>query len=88
MPLKDETTANAWPNFTEAQVAFLERLYPPRCLGPHEQVEDHLRYAGKSELVATLRGTVIGSTAALEFNGDEEEAMDAMAQDLAGQPQE
>ena len=33
----------------------LEAVYPPVCLGRAETVEDHLRYAGKVELVALLR---------------------------------
>lgn len=32
-----------------------ERQYPPRCLAKGETVEEHLRYAGKVELVSELR---------------------------------
>lgn len=34
---------------------WLERNYKPRCLGEQEAVEDHLRYAGKVDLVEQLR---------------------------------
>ena len=43
------------PDLTEPLLAWLEAHYPARCLGPRETVEDHLRYAGKVELIATLR---------------------------------
>jgi hypothetical protein len=43
------------PDLTEAMLVWLEEYFPARCLGPRETVEDHLRYAGKVELVAVLR---------------------------------
>lgn len=33
----------------------LEEQYPPRCLKPGEEVEAHIRYAGKVELIEHLR---------------------------------
>lgn len=43
------------PDLTEVMVRWLEDQFPPRCLGTRETVEDHLRYAGKVDLVAGLR---------------------------------
>lgn len=36
-------------------IEMLEEQYPPKCLGPHEELHDHLRYAGKVDLIAKLR---------------------------------
>lgn len=44
-----------WPHVSPEIVEHLEGLFPPRCLAPGEPVEDHLRYAGAAELVATMR---------------------------------
>lgn len=43
------------PVFTRESLEALEALFPPRCLGRGESAEDHLRYAGKAELVEMLR---------------------------------
>lgn len=43
------------PKLDEAAMLRLEALYPPRCLGRSETVEEHLRYCGMVELVANLR---------------------------------
>lgn len=76
-----------WPTFTEEQVAFLEKLFPPRCVGRRESAEDHLRYAGMVDLVALMRATVIGGTK-LDLNEDEEDALDEEVIALAEQSQE
>lgn len=76
-----------WPTFTEVQVSFLEKLFPPRCVGRRESAEDHLRYAGMVDLVAMLRGTVIGGTK-LDLNEDEEDALDDEVVSIAEQTQE
>jgi hypothetical protein len=70
-----------FPKFNDVQVEFLEGMFPPRCLGLHESVEDHLRYAGKVELVAVLRSSMGGPTPGLTLSeeeqaeADEEEAL-------------
>ncbi|WP_269929950.1 hypothetical protein [Aminobacter sp. HY435] len=43
------------PVLERQQIERLERLYPPRCLGRADTVEEHLRYAGMVEFVANLR---------------------------------
>lgn len=43
------------PVFSRESLEALEGLFPPLCLGRGESVEDHLRYAGKVELVEMLR---------------------------------
>lgn len=35
-----------FPDLTEAQIAWLERHYPPRCYTAREDLEQHLQYAG------------------------------------------
>ena len=58
--MDDRSDLPAWadperrPAFTTAQVAWLKALHPPRCLRMNETVEDHLRYAGKVDLVALI----------------------------------
>lgn len=69
----------AWPAFTEAQVSFLEELFPARCIGHTESIEDHIRYAGKVDLIAQLRAHTVGGAARLQFTEDEEEAFDDQA---------
>ncbi len=67
-----------WPQFTEAQAAFLEKLFPPRCIGTDQRLEDHLRYAGKVDLVARIRANTITarpSAGGADLTEDEEEAM-------------
>lgn len=43
------------PNTVLGLIEELEELYPPRCFGSDEDLHDHLRYAGKVELIARLR---------------------------------
>jgi hypothetical protein len=66
------------PDLTEQQLAYLEALFPPRCLKPNEMVEDHLRYAGKVELIAMLRAQLEERT-----GGDEHLDPTLMPADLA-----
>ena len=42
------------PKLSTELVEDLAQRFPPRCLKPNETVEDHLRYAGKVELIALL----------------------------------
>jgi hypothetical protein len=76
-----------WPKFTEEQVTFLEGEFPPRCLGTKESVEDHLRYAGKVELIAMMRRSSLPGTEpnALQFLSEEEQeaALEAEAIETA-----
>lgn len=81
--LKMEFVPDPWPNFTDAQVEFLESRFPARCLAQHESVEDHLRYAGKVDLIAQLRDHVIGSPSSLALTDEEEEALDDMSVAIA-----
>lgn len=44
------------PDNTEDLLAYLSTLYPPRCYDPKtEDMEEHLKYAGKSELIEDLK---------------------------------
>ncbi|RWP84740.1 MAG: hypothetical protein EOR11_19970 [Mesorhizobium sp.] len=43
------------PVFSRESIEELETQFPPRCLGRGESVEEHLRYAGKVELVEMFR---------------------------------
>ena len=63
-----------WPTFTETQVAFLEEMYPARCLATNESVEDHLRYAGKVELIARMRESISVASPTNEPLTEEERA--------------
>lgn len=82
-----EAIPDLWPLFTESQVAFLESKFPARCLKTSEAVEDHLRYAGKVDLIAQLREHVIGSPGGLMLTDDEEEALDDVAAGIAAAQQ-
>jgi hypothetical protein len=42
------------PVLTREDLTRLQAQFPPRCLGIRETVEDHLRYAGKVELIEAL----------------------------------
>lgn len=46
---------NKLPLLSNEALAELETLFPARCLGRNETAEEHLRYAGKVELVEWLR---------------------------------
>jgi hypothetical protein len=45
------------PVTTEALITELESLFPPRCIKPHESLEEAHRYAGRVDLVAELRAS-------------------------------
>lgn len=41
---------------SEELLSWLERVFPPECYNPREgTLEDHLKYAGKVELIASMR---------------------------------
>lgn len=47
------------PYVPEGLVQWLEATFPPRCYEPNqEKLEDHLLYAGRVSLIASMRGTV------------------------------
>lgn len=46
------------PRVPSELVAWLEQQFPPRCYEGKERIEDHLRYAGRVELVASMRSTM------------------------------
>lgn len=54
--------ADTIPALTEELVSHLEYLYPPRCMSVTENGNAHQRYAGKVELVATLRDHLTAQT--------------------------
>lgn len=66
------------PIMESGQVATLEKLYPPRTLGRSESAEEHLRYAGKVELIEGLRARSDNHFANLSADDDGE------GDDLAG----
>ena len=41
--------------YAQALVELLDQMYPARCISPGESLEDHLRHAGKRELIDDLR---------------------------------
>lgn len=43
------------PNSVIGLIEELEELYPARCMKTDESLEDHLRYAGKVDVVERLR---------------------------------
>lgn len=90
MAINFELVPENWPRFTEEQVTFLEKLYPARCISPRETIEDHIRYAGKVDLIASMREHVPGAITALHLNEDEEDALDdeAIAIVRAGQQEQ
>lgn len=76
------------PYVTESLVEALEALFPPRCLKVGESVEQHLRYAGKVELIALLRANCLASPKALELNEDDDALIDEMVEHEAARQQE
>jgi hypothetical protein len=44
------------PNSIIGLLEELEADYPPKCKDPDESLEEHANYAGKVDLIATLRG--------------------------------
>lgn len=46
------------PDIDEELLDYLEGLYPARCYNPmQEDLETHLRYAGKVDLITVLRAS-------------------------------
>jgi len=43
------------PHTAEELIAELELAYPPACIGPQDSLNDHLRYAGRVDLIQDLR---------------------------------
>lgn len=47
------------PRIPEELVKWLEETFPPMCYDPTTQkLEDHLLYAGRVSLIASMRGTL------------------------------
>ena len=44
----------SFPTHAIDLVSILGDKFPPRCMAQAEKLEDHLRYAGKVELIAYL----------------------------------
>lgn len=44
-----------FPHYATDLLRIMEAENPPRCMKPGESVEDHLRYAGRVELIAELK---------------------------------
>lgn len=78
-----DLNTRGWPTFTDAQVSFLEKLYPARVMGMYESLEAHVRYAGKVDLIEELRANVpsfASTRGQLNMTPEEEEAaLDNMA---------
>lgn len=53
--MRPQVDPSGEPFWSPEQIAWMEKNWPPRCLGLHEQVEDHLRYAGIVDWVAARR---------------------------------
>lgn len=54
--LQGGTTPEDMPLPNEELLAWLERVFPPACYNPREgTLEDHLKYAGKVELIESMR---------------------------------
>lgn len=53
--MKDYSIANEYPDIDEALVKHLEAAFPPKCYEGVGSLEAHLVYAGKVQLVQTLR---------------------------------
>lgn len=48
------------PALSTEQVLKLETAFPHRCYSPkHESLEEHMKYAGKVELIAQLRSDLL-----------------------------
>lgn len=58
------------PILGKEELQRLQLKFPPRCLGPRETVEDHLRYAGKVDLVEALVARREDFLRAKEDDGD------------------
>jgi hypothetical protein len=82
------------PLFTNAQVKWLEDLYPPQCYTGRGSLEEHLMVAGKVELIALMRSRVIDQPLDKQVGGlavdktEEEDWLDAQAEAVAGRQQD
>lgn len=54
-PSHDQGERAEWPQLDKTVIAFLEEAFPARCIRADETVEQAQRYAGKRELVETMR---------------------------------
>jgi|TARA_Y100000389_G_C17464658_1_gene524513 hypothetical protein len=57
-----------FPHRTFDLIKMLDKTYPHRCIGSKETLEDHIRYAGRRDLIDELV-----MMKALEEEGDENE---------------
>jgi hypothetical protein len=57
-----------FPHRTYDMIDMLDKTYPHRCMGSKENVDDHIRYAGRRDLIDELV-----MMKALEEEGDEDE---------------
>lgn len=75
MPLRPDNDKDTtmWPSFTDVQVAFLEGMFPPKCMLPGDDPAAHLHYAGKVALIELLRSRTprMGATEDSGFTEDE-----------------
>lgn len=61
-------TRHEWPTFSEEQVDYLLRTFPPRCKMPGESLEEHLLYAGHVELARKIADQRTIATATLDVD--------------------
>ena len=54
-PLLKARAMGEAPDIPLEVVEWLEEQYPPQCIRKGEELEEHLRYAGKVDLVIALR---------------------------------
>lgn len=66
----------------------LEQQFEPRCLQRNETAEEHLRYAGKVELVQMLRNRLSIYQAEADLGGQSYEDLETGTADLASTAQQ
>lgn len=78
------------PVLADEVLTKLEQMFPPRCLARTETAEEHLRYAGKVELVAWLRNRQANFRSEMDMGGeaDEDIPVDPEAADRASSAQQ
>lgn len=71
------------PVLSSEAIEKLEQMFPPRCLGRNETAEEHLRYAGKVELVEWFRNRLSQYREEADLQGQDDEAFDTGRADRA-----
>jgi hypothetical protein len=66
----------------------LEQMFPPRCLQRNETAEEHLRYAGKVELVEMFRNRLSAYQSEADLVGQIDEDLETGQADKASTSQQ